>query len=353
MTAHSDMFSNALDRNDERAPNERPVETVARSFLTVDATHCVPVYASSAWSSCAVASTVDTALIILHGRLRNADAYYASALRAVKAAGRSLDNTVVVVPQYLAHADIERHNLPSNVLHWEWTSWMGGDTSLGPVPVSSFEVLDAIVEQIATAGRFPSLRQVIIAGHSGGAQVVHRYAVVTRVGAVLATHRLRARFVIANPSSYVYFDDQRPCADGVFVPFDASRCPAFNHWKYGPKAVPKYIGDRDFALLEREYMRRDVWYLLGEHDCSPTHPALDVSCAAMAQGPHRLARGQYYFRYLQRRHANTRAGITDTMASPDDARQIAHHLEVVPGVGHDGDSMLTSEEGVAALFGDL
>jgi hypothetical protein len=78
----------------------------------------------------------------------------------------------------------------------------------------------------------------------------------------------------------------------------------------------------------------DVTYLIGEQDCDPMHDALDRSCAANAQGPHRLARGRAYMAYLRSRHSGLR-----------------HHYFEVDGTGHNGGAMLGSQEGVAALFG--
>jgi len=321
--------------NDERAPNEQPVRVVASTAIHLRDGARAPVLFSNAWHNPAQSAHITSALIVIHGRLRNADVYYDSAERAVLAAGRTLSDTLLVVPQFLAEADIDAHGLSADTLAWDWTGWMGGDPAMRPAPVSSFAVIDGIIDQLADATRFPALSQVVVVGHSGGGQVAHRYAVVTRGTAQLQARGIHSRFVIANPSSYVYFDENRPQADGTFAPFDRAHCDNFDHWKYGPQHAPAYIGKTPFHDLERAYVARDVRYLWGERDCSPTHPALDISCAAQTQGPDRLSRGRAYFRYLQARHGNA----------------LAHQAAVVPGVGHDGDGMLTSAEGIAALFG--
>jgi hypothetical protein len=77
-----------------------------------------------------------------------------------------------------------------------------------------------------------------------------------------------------------------------------------------------------------------VIYLLGTADTDPNHPALDKSCMAEAQGPNRYARGHAYFAALQNRYGTA-------------LRQAVYD---VPGIGHDGDAMLTSACGLAALF---
>jgi hypothetical protein len=142
---------------------------------------------------------------------------------------------------------------------------------------------------------------------------------------------VKVRYVVANPSSYVYFSAGRPNAEGGFGPFDARRCPDYDQWKYGMAGAPSSI---EAAALEQAYAGREVIYLLGGADTDPNHPALDKSCAAEAEGPTRLTRGQAYFRYLTAR----------------DGAALTHRLHMIPGVGHDGYRMLTSACGLAALF---
>jgi hypothetical protein len=77
-----------------------------------------------------------------------------------------------------------------------------------------------------------------------------------------------------------------------------------------------------------------VIYLLGTLDTNPQHPALDKSCMARAQGPYRYSRGHAY---------------ADAMVKRDNGTP-NHKLFDVAGVGHDGDKMLTSKCGLAALF---
>lgn len=326
--------------HDERAPNERPVDVVAPQHLTVRApagTGIVPLFATGEWN--AAQPDVTTAVILLHGRLRNADAYFRFAHRARAAAGRNSNDTVLLVPQFLAQADVEAHRLPASTLCWDWTGWMGGGEALAPAPVSSFDVLDALLAALADRATFPALREVVVAGHSGGGQVAQRYAVLARGEAALSAQGVALRYVIANPSSYVYFDRQRPDADGGFSPFDGAHCAGFNDWKYGLDALPAYASEQPAAAepgaFERAYLARDVTVLLGERDCDPEHPALDRSCAAMAQGEHRLGRGLAYARYIAARGA---AGCT-------------HATHRIPGAGHDADAVFGSPAGIAALFG--
>ena len=313
-----------------KARNERPVSAVGNERLRVVTPRgagSVPFYRSIEERD---AANVSRIVILLHGRLRDADAYLLAAQRALAAASTDPAGTLLLVPQFLATADIAAHGLSADTLHWEWTSWMGGDDALGPAPLSSFDVLDAFIAQFADLARYPALREVVIAGHSGGAQVAHRYAIVA---AGCNVPGVRCRYVIANPSSYVYFDSTRPYADGVLRPADATACPGVDDWKYGVRSAPRYAESASFDALETRYAASDVIYLLGQQDRDPQHDALDRSCAAAAQGQHRLARGRYYFSYLKARHPG-----------------LEHRCWEIAGVGHNGAAMLGSREGVRALF---
>ena len=271
---------------------------------------------------------IERVLIIVHGRLRNAQTYLQSGNRAAELAGQR-DTTLVIAPQFLNETDVEKHPVADTVLRWQGNEWMAGGESTAPFRMSSFEALDEIIARLGDRQQFPDVKQIVIAGHSGGAQVVQRYALLGHDQSALQAAGVKLRYVIANPSSYAYFDERRPVA------FNHAACPDFNRWKYGLTDLPAYADGQTAAQLQDKYLKREVVYLLGQQDIDPNHPALDKSCEAKAQGPNRLARGRFYFNYLKR-------------LQPQGLNQ---QLIEVPGVGHDGDGMLTSPEGQKALFG--
>lgn len=308
----------------EVAGNRRPVKAVADKRLEVGGGE-LPLYVSRDWS--VPLPGVTRAVVVLHGRLRDADVYYKTALKAQAAAGAAGRETIMIVPQFLAGIDVEAFHLPESVLHWSLVGWEGGDAAKGPAPVSSFEAVDAILARLADRERFPDLQEVVVAGHSGGGQVVQRYAILGRGEAALGTVGVTTRYVVANPSSYAWFTADRP------EPAIAAYCHGYNDWKYGMKKLPPYAQGTP-AALEKAYIARRVIYLLGTADIDPNQSALDKSCMAEAQGPTRFARGHAYFAAMQA--ANGAA--------------FAHRLVEVPGVGHDGEKMLTSACGLASVF---
>jgi pimeloyl-ACP methyl ester carboxylesterase len=311
---------------DEDAPNRAPVKAVADGRLAVGDQGILPLYLSSDWAL--PLPSITRAVIVLHGRLRNADVYYKSARTAQAAAGDEGQATIMIVPQFLTQLDIDALKLPDETLRWSLEGWEGGDDALAPNPVSSFKALDAILAKLADRRIFPNLKQVVVAGHSGGGQVAQRYAIAGKGEATLVRQHIEVRYVVANPSSYAYFSADRP------EPSIAASCPGYNSWKYGMDERPPYLADATPAALEQRYVEREVIYLLGTLDTNPEHPALDKSCMARAQGPYRYARGHAY---------------ADAMAKRDNGTP-NHKLFDVAGVGHDGDKMLTSKCGLAALF---
>jgi pimeloyl-ACP methyl ester carboxylesterase len=311
---------------DEDSRDHRPVKEVADVRIPVGTQGMFPLYVSADWSH--PLPQITRAVLVLHGVLRNADVYFRSAKTAQAAAGDAGKTTIMIAPQFLAAIDVDAFHLPADTLRWTLTGWEGGDAAVGPAPVSSFEALDAILAKLADRRLFPNLKQVVVAGHSGGGQVVQRYAIATKGEAVLTREGVGISYVVANPSSYAYFSAERPEAS------IAAGCAGYNDWKFGMAKRPPYLADPTPAALEQAYVARRVIYLLGTLDVDPNHPALDKSCMAEAEGPYRYIRGHAYVAAMQARDKGT----------PN------HSVWDVPDVGHNGDKMLTSPCGLKALF---
>lgn len=142
--------------------------------------------------------------------------------------------------------------------------------------------------------------------------------------------RIDLRYVVANPSSYLYFSDERPDSQAIA----GGTCPEATKWKYQLKDAPEYVSSQNVEKLESSYAARNVVYLLGEADTDPYKHFIDHSCAGMSQGPYRLARGLAYFDYMKKRHS----------------ANLKQKVVIVPSVGHDNLKMFTSNCGMAVLF---
>jgi hypothetical protein len=300
-----------------------PVGDVGTAIVALDASRGAGVYAVYGSADLLAGSTsAHQALVIIHGRLRNASDYFTTGLALAKAAGPAGESTIVVAPQFLNPADVAAHHLPDRYLRWN-DDWGDGVPALGPSPsdstqpaASAYDVLDDIVAKLSNTSAFPELRRIVFVGHGGGAQMLTRYAIVMRSQPGPAVS-----FVIANPGTYLYPMTARP------VP---PSCPDFNLWKYGLDKPPPYV--KDLGNILKRFAARDVTLLLGTKD-KKTNGVLDRSCPAQAQGRTRFERGQYFLRAL---------------AASGLAPLLKH--AIVQGVGHNEQNMLLSREARDAIF---
>ncbi|HXW51204.1 MAG TPA: hypothetical protein VEJ41_04380 [Candidatus Acidoferrales bacterium] len=263
------------------------------------------------------------AIIIVHGVLRNADTYFATGLSVLAQA--QAKQTLLVAPQFVEASDLHGHAGTSSDLRWTG-EWPGGASATAPAPISSYAVFDAMIERLADRSRFPAMQDIEIIGHSAGGQIVQRYAAVGVGPSAVAASGPRVHLVVANPSSYLYFDTWRPRK--------VSSCPDFNQWRYGFAGAPAYVVGLP-AQLEQRYAQRDVTYLLGTADTIPNEWDLDTSCGAEEQGAFRFERGKQYIAYMR-------------MRNPHGTNQ---DYAFVGGVGHDNRKMFASPCGIAVIFG--
>jgi hypothetical protein len=272
---------------------------------------------------------VERLLIVVHGALRDSGRYLGHAVAAAQHSGTS---TLVIAPQFLADVDrAARAGPPVGALYWDVEGWKGGQPALGPAAISSFAAMDSLLLQLTGPGVLAGGRNpvVVIAGNSAGGQYVNRYAAVGRAPDALAQRGIPVRFIIANPSTYLYFDAERPVA----VPDSAH----VNRWRYGFEAAPAYVGTGPQQSLER-YLARDVTIVLGAGDNDRAALLLEVSPPAMAQGANRLERGIYYDAHVRRLARAARLAAR-------------HRLIQLTGIGHSARDILTAEPTRDAMFG--
>jgi pimeloyl-ACP methyl ester carboxylesterase len=322
----------------------QPVSQIVTTLvpLTVDgAAARLPVLATLALDQ--AHADVTRAIIVIHGALRNAESSFTAMRQAMTLAGEAGRHALILAPQFLSEVDAVRYPIPFDVPVWSVDGWKDGDLSeirrddSTDQRVSSFAVMDALLQRLSDRKQWPALDLVVLAGHSAGAQFVQRYAAAGRAPTELNHRGIDTRFFVANPSSYLYFDERRPTEHG-FATFPLKRCPGFDHYKYGLDDPNPYVATQTPHALMSHYAKQQVIYLLGSLDADAAHPFLDHSCAAEAQGPTRLARGQAYFQYLP-----VILGRTVLQR---------HHQVLVEGVGHDHQGIFQSPCGVAWLFAD-
>jgi len=241
-----------------------PVKEVVDGRIVIRSTAgdgLLPVAVSQDWSR--PLPDVSRAVVVVHGAHRTAEHYFAVTTQLAPDS-----RTLIVAPQFLLEKDIMAHSLPDAVLRWGRDNWATGGEAAGPVAVSSYEAIDALLATLADRSRLPNLTTIVLAGFSGGGWLTQRYAAVGRGAYTLTNPRIALRYVVGSPSSYLYFTDDRPRPEGGSGPFaGAAGCPNFNSWPYGlagglPRYVEATVRDGGAAALERRYAGRDVVYLL-------------------------------------------------------------------------------------------
>jgi triacylglycerol esterase/lipase EstA (alpha/beta hydrolase family) len=63
---------------------------------------------------------------------------------------------------------------------------MAGGKSVYPPnrTIHTFHVMDQLIEWFGNTKNFPNMKEIVVAGHSMGGQLVHRYAIVGKQLAV-------------------------------------------------------------------------------------------------------------------------------------------------------------------------
>jgi hypothetical protein len=268
-------------------------------------------------------------LIGVQGYVRDANRTFDAAAAAAQADGHDKD-TLIVAPIFQVPADDAARcsypGVPDAALGdalWTCGNWSGGAKASNG-DVTSFQAMDSLLA--ALLQRYPSVHQITIAGFSAGGQYVQRYIGFAHPPALLQS----VRYVVADPSAFLYFDSWRP-APG------ADLCSGYNKWKFGTEHLPVYLG-RDAATARKIYAQANISYLEGALDqgASPqaAYALLEKKCPAALQGPYRLQRGQAYAAY--------------------DARYLAHgahKLTIIPGCAHSVTCVFPAPAAKAALFG--
>ena len=292
------------------------------------------IYSNKPWH--ADMGGIRSTVIVFHGVSRNGAGYYAAAEKLLEASGGSIDETLVIAPSFFTPGDTNKHALEGMPL-WSERSWGAGRNATNwPLPLSSFQVVDDLLHALADRTRFPRLERITIAGHSAGGQLVHRYAALNQIDESLRASGIRVRYVVANPSSYLYFTSERPNGT-AFTTYDESSCQGYNRYRYGIENLLPYGAGAADTNLFRRYAARDTTYLLGTRDHDPDHRLLDKSCGARAQGSNRLERGHNYVRYEQHLAGSQ--------------IRLEHRACEVVGVGHQQSRMFGSKCGAFLLFG--
>lgn len=220
-------------------------------------------------------------VFVMHGVRRNADEYR-DQWNDLAEAHRFL----LVVPEF------SDANFPE-AEGYNYGNVYGPDGEIQPRSVWAFEAIEPIFDEVRR--RFGvTAKGYALYGHSAGAQFVHRFLFHVPEARV-------TRAVAANAGWYTMPDLEV----------------AFPYGLLGSAVGPDRL---------RRALQLPLTVLLGEEDVDPEHPSLRRTSEALAQGPHRFARGQAF--YAAGRAAAQRLDVP-----------FGWRLATVPGADHDNRKM--------------
>jgi hypothetical protein len=238
-------------------------------------------------------------------------------------------------------------------------AWQPGGQAIHPAntTLTSFDVLDGLVKIHSNKETYPSLTNVTVVGHGGGGQLAQRYSAVGNN----PPDNVHVRYVHGDPSSCMYFTEDRPILSDSESDTSKNSCHAYNVWRYGFEKFPGTGGKRMTAKeYFTQYLSRDVVSIVGLQD---TGSAGDTSCMGRMQGgTNRRARNLIWFRYintLARTNENLDGfpGSFEDLPDWSDAVDGKSHLRlvVVEDADHNSTELFLGDLGREVLFydGDL
>lgn len=194
---------------------------------------------------------------------------------------------------------------------------------------SSYAVLDQLIAYFSDASLFPKMVQIVIAGHSLGAQTVQRYAAIGQP----ATTRLPVTYWIGNPNSYAWLSSDRPLSTAGCPTFDDYR-EGYNDFSGYPMTYGISLVGSGRAAIRANFQSKQIAYGRGTQDLGDD----SSSCAPGTTGDNRNER---FFNFIK--------AFPPSCADPG-----GNNCDTVDFVntGHDGGAMFASDAGKARLFTD-
>lgn len=260
------------------------------------------------------------AVIVIHGYERNEEGNFGRIMDAAKGTLRDQE-TLVLVPNFKTAED----EPGENEHYWSNEGWASGalsdDTDIQSKRLSSYEAVDFLYKELSDRKRFPNLQRVVLVGHSAGGQFVNRYIAVGKGGDGVFGRQspVDFRYIVANPSSYLYLDGRRPVSGSELFQVPRRVSEEYNVWRHGLEKRNAYANKIQISKIKSNVFERSAYYLIGTED-NKEDDALSKSLASMLQGDNRYDRWEKFRRYVQ------------LFPSWKDKAQFIE----IPGAGHSG-----------------
>jgi hypothetical protein len=272
-----------------------------------------PIYEENAeWES------LTQAIIVVHGASHNPDAYYSYMTNTLENESLSA-NTVLIAPYFRPD-----NGATANDFYWSGTGWRDGKLSNNTNKISSFQVLDDLIDQLADKTHFPVLDQIIVTGQSSGGRFTHVYAPANFSE---TDHPEISFHYIVGESQYFYYPDGQRIDESNNQLYTPTGCGGYDIWPFGFNIVPDYLTTTDKESFNFHFRNREINYLLGNG--SGNDGSLNTSdCSATLLGSSRFARGENIFRYME-------------LVYPGEHK---HTKTIANGILHDGSAIYQSPE---------
>lgn len=297
---------------------------------------------------------VRRAVIVIHGLQRDAGTYAVNMMSAIDAVNDTNINrsTVQIVAPIFPNGDDKNISYPyynysatgskysggkqsnTSALVWKGSQWISGQPNQYPWynnVTSPYDCIDQMLQFFDNKAMYPNLNQIVLAGHSAGAQTVDRYSAVQKN----LNLNTPVTFWIGNPNDWLYLNSSRP--------FSTSTCPTYDNWRTG---LTNYSGSgmlyntalvaQGSDAVKANYMSKNHAYARGTLDLGDD----SSGCEPFAAG---MNRNERFFQFINWwRPTCPKNGALGTQCDT---------VDYVP-IGHDGGAMFGSAPGLARIFTD-
>ncbi|MAS68517.1 MAG: hypothetical protein CMC43_04195 [Flavobacteriaceae bacterium] len=257
------------------------------------------------------------AVIVIHGGSFNADDYFGHLTSTFLDLGLS-NSTVLISPHFKSEAE------NSDDLYWRPYIYRDGKLSGSQLKISSFEVLDIIIDRLSNKEFFPVLDEIIVTGTSSGGRMTHTYAAANRSESKYSS--INFEYIVSN-SQYFYYPNSERINEQTNTLYSPSGCSGMNNWPFGYQNVPEYINVLDKESFDNIFINRSVTYLNGNGNYENGDINTD-NCEYVLLGSTRFKRGENMFRYMNLKYNDNHN----------------HKRVIVDGVSHNGRRMYQSSE---------
>ncbi len=253
-------------------------------------------------------SEVRGVIITIHGHTRNADDYFDKMVSVVSSHGLK-DDIMVISPQF---GTIYEKSTDTD-WYWNTTSWKWGLQSYsapGGENVSSFSIIDSILNRLSDKNLFNNLSDVLITGHSSGAAFVHMYSASKENNQY---RDLNIHFAVVNNQYFLHPDSTRLQSDGTLSVLE--NCNTYNQWPYGLENLSPYMTLIGQEETKNNFYSNKVDYFIAENDTETT--GITSGCQYEVLGSNRYDKNINFMNYLDIHYQNNQ-----------------HDHSVIPGLGH-------------------